>query len=247
MGVHDRLGGAGGAGGEHHGQVVMVIHVDHGVGQIGVGADLGVIGHVIRRVRADADIVLDGAQLFADRLHDVQKFTAQNKDLGFGDAGGEKYIVAFEPEIEGHDHGAQTDDGIVGDEPLQGVVLQMHHVAAVLDAARLGQIVGRAVDGIVERFPGECPALSGGRGPFDQAHLVGKVTGMHGGVFRVVHDQPPVGRNVIGLSAFYAFINITIDAAGSPRGITRLIAWPAFPLVCGAGSCPLPCGASRRS
>ena len=192
VGVQHGLGLARGSGCEHHGKIVPVIHIHQGFGRVGVPGNRLVVDHVRRDAVSDADAGLDGLQVLLHRLGYGEELRAQDKHTGVADLGGIENVRPGKAEIQGNHDRSQLDNPEVGDEPLQAVVLEMHHKIPVLNPHLLGKVVGRFVDFIVELSPGHGPPAALGRRPFDKTGFIGQVPGVNHGVFGVVHgSQPP--------------------------------------------------------
>ena len=78
-----------------------------------------------------------------------EKFRSQDKGLGIAYSGRVKDILAHKAKIKGHHHRADLDNGIIGDDPFKGIILQMHDKVAVLNSQLFVQVIGGLVDFII--------------------------------------------------------------------------------------------------
>ncbi len=131
--MHYRFWFACGAGGEHHGQIMLVIHIHDGLGNVIRRSNGLIVDHILRNIPADADIFFNRGQILPDGLNHREKFRPQEEDLGIAHLSGIKDIRTHKPEIQRHNHGANLDDSVIGDKPFQGIVLEVHYIVAVFD------------------------------------------------------------------------------------------------------------------
>ena len=75
-----------------------------------------------------------GFQILLDRLNHRKKFRSNDKRFGAANLGGIQDIRTHKPKIKGNDHRTDLDNTIIGDQPFERIVLQMHDKVAVFDS-----------------------------------------------------------------------------------------------------------------
>ena len=150
----DRLGEAGGAGGEVDGRVVVEPVLD---GRLAPGAvgDEGVVGFreggaVLADVEAQADL----RDAVRDVLHAAGEFGAEHQRRGVGEVEAVADFLGGVAVVEGDGHRAGAQHAEVDGQPLQAVHQQDRHLVAALDPAGQ-QEVREAVRLLVELRPGD--------------------------------------------------------------------------------------------